>query len=140
MQLMFQLIRKAAAPTITVSVKGETGTGKEVVARAIHSASARAGAPFIGLNMAAIPRELLESELFGHEKGAFTGAHATRGGYFGQAGNGTLYLDKIADLDLALQAKLLRVLQERGFTRVGDNRVQPFAARLIVATHSDLTQ
>ncbi len=138
MQLVFQLIRKAAASSITVSVRGETGTGKEEVARAIHLASARADGPFLGLNMAAIPRELLESELFGHEKGAFTGATATRVGHFELAGGGTLFLDEIADLDLALQAKLLRVVQERVFTRVGGQQPRPLAARLIVATHADL--
>ena len=140
MQLVFQLIRKAAASAITVSVRGETGTGKEEVARAIHLSSARAHKPFMGLNMAAIPRELLESELFGHEKGSFTGAFATRVGYFEQADGGTLFLDEIADLDLSLQAKLLRVVQERVFTRVGGTRAYPLTARLIVATHADLAE
>ncbi len=140
MQAVFQLVRKAAASRITVSVRGETGTGKEEVARAIHAASPRAHLPFVGLNMAAIPHELLESELFGHEKGAFTGAQSTRIGHFELAGTGTLFLDEIADLDLALQAKLLRVVQERAFTRVGGSRTLPLTARLIVATHADLGQ
>jgi DNA-binding NtrC family response regulator len=138
MQLVFQLIRKAAASTITVSIRGETGTGKEEVARAIHLSSSRSAGPFVGLNMAAIPRELLESELFGHEKGAFTGASNTRVGHFELAQGGTLFLDEIADLDMALQAKLLRVLQERTVTRVGGNNARPLDVRLIVATHADL--
>ena len=140
MQVVFRLIRKAAASSITVSLRGETGTGKEEAALAIHAASARASAPFVALNMAAVPRELLESELFGHEKGAFTGALTTRVGHFELAANGTLFLDEIADLDLGLQAKLLRVLQERTFTRVGGTRALPLRARLIVATHAELPQ
>ncbi len=138
MQVVFQLIRKAATSTITVSIRGETGTGKEEVARAIHHGSNRSAGPFVGLNMAAIPRELLESELFGHEKGAFTGATSTRVGHFEQAHGGTLFLDEIADLDLPLQAKLLRVLQERTLTRVGGTTSRPLDVRLIVATHTDL--
>ena len=140
MRQVFALVRKAATSNITVSILGETGTGKEEVARAIHAASSRSGAPFVGLNMAAIPRELLESELFGHEKGAFTGATAARVGHFERADSGTLFLDEIADLDLGLQAKLLRVVQERTFTRVGDTRGRPLTARLIVASHTDLPQ
>lgn len=138
MHSVFKLIRKAAAASILVSIRGETGTGKEEVARAIHAGSASAQAPFVGLNMAAIPRELLESELFGHEKGAFTGALVSRVGYFELVGRGTLFLDEIADLDLNLQAKLLRVLQERTFTRVGGTQPRPLTARLIVATYADL--
>jgi DNA-binding NtrC family response regulator len=138
MQAVNTLITKAARTTITVSVSGETGTGKELVAKAIHFQSTRAALPFVAVNMAAIPRELVESELFGHEKGAFTGAVARRVGRLEEANGGTLFLDEIADLDLSLQAKLLRVLQEREVTRVGGNQATPFDVRLIVATHRDL--
>ncbi|GAB3873817.1 sigma-54 dependent transcriptional regulator [Hymenobacter segetis] len=138
MQAVQTLITKAARTTITVSVSGETGTGKELVAKAIHFQSSRASLPFVAVNMAAIPRELVESELFGHEKGAFTGAVARRVGRLEEANGGTLFLDEIADLDLSLQAKLLRVLQEREVTRVGGNQPIPFDVRLIVATHRDL--
>jgi DNA-binding NtrC family response regulator len=138
MQQVRELIAKAARTTITVSVSGETGTGKELVAQAIHAQSGRAGQPFVALNMAAIPRELLESELFGHEKGAFTGASARRIGRFEEATGGTLFLDEIADLELVLQAKLLRVLQERAVTRVGGTQPVPFDVRLVVATHRNL--
>jgi DNA-binding NtrC family response regulator len=138
MQHVRDLIAKAARTIITVSVSGETGTGKELVAQAIHAQSGRAGQPFVALNMAAIPRELLESELFGHEKGAFTGATARRIGRFEEANGGTLFLDEIADLELLLQAKLLRVLQERAVTRVGGSQPVPFDVRLVVATHRNL--
>ena len=137
-QLVHTLITKAARTTITVSVSGETGTGKELVAKAIHYQSTRAAQPFVAVNMAAIPRELVESELFGHEKGAFTGAVARRVGRLEEANGGTLFLDEIADLDLGLQAKLLRVLQEREVTRLGGNQTVAFDVRLIVATHRDL--
>jgi DNA-binding NtrC family response regulator len=137
-QTVHTLIAKAARTAITVSVSGETGTGKELVAKAIHFQSSRAAQPFVAVNMAAIPRELLESELFGHEKGAFTGAVARRMGRLEEANGGTLFLDEIADLDLSLQAKLLRVLQEREVTRVGGSQATPFDVRLIVATHHDL--
>jgi two-component system response regulator AtoC len=139
MQQVRELIAKAARTTITVSVSGETGTGKELVAQAIHARSERAGQPFVAINMAAIPRELLESELFGHEKGAFTGATARRVGRFEEASGGTLFLDEIADLELVLQAKLLRVLQERAVTRLGGTQPVPFDVRLVVATHRNLT-
>ena len=138
MQQVRTLITKAARTTITVSVSGETGTGKEVVAKAIHFQSDRAGQPFVAVNMAAVPRELVESELFGHEKGAFTGAVARRVGRLEEANGGTLFLDEIADLDLGLQAKLLRVLQEREVTRVGGTQAVAFDVRLMVATHRDL--
>ena len=138
MQQVRGLITKAARTSITVSVSGETGTGKELVAQAIHAESARARQPFVALNMAAIPRELLESELFGHEKGAFTGAAARRVGRFEEASGGTLFLDEIADLELVLQAKLLRVLQERAVPRLGGSQPVPFDVRLVVATHRDL--
>ncbi|WP_210520257.1 sigma-54-dependent transcriptional regulator [Hymenobacter terricola] len=137
-QLVHTLIAKAARTAITVSVSGETGTGKELVAKAIHFQSSRAGQPFVAVNMAAIPHELVESELFGHEKGAFTGAVARRMGRLEEANGGTLFLDEIADLDLSLQAKLLRVLQEREVTRVGGSQHVPFDVRLVVATHRDL--
>jgi two-component system response regulator AtoC len=133
-----ELIGKAARTSITVSITGETGTGKELVAQAIHAQSGRASQPFVAVNMAAIPRELLESELFGHEKGAFTGAAARRVGHFEAANGGTLFLDEIGDLELTLQAKLLRVLQERVVTRVGGSKPVPFDVRLVVATHRDL--
>jgi DNA-binding NtrC family response regulator len=138
MQQVRELIAKAARTNITVSVSGETGTGKELVAQAIHAQSARAGQPFVAINMAAIPRELLESELFGHEKGAFTGAVARRIGRFEEANGGTLFLDEVADLELVLQAKLLRVLQERAVTRLGGSQPVPFDVRLVVATHRNL--
>ncbi len=137
-QRVRELIGKAARTTITVSITGETGTGKELVAQAIHAQSGRASQPFVAVNMAAIPRELLESELFGHEKGAFTGATARRVGHFEAANGGTLFLDEIGDLELTLQAKLLRVLQERVVTRVGASKPVAFDVRLVVATHRDL--
>ncbi len=136
--LVHSLIAKAARTAITVSVSGETGTGKELVAKAIHFQSNRASYPFVAVNMAAVPRELVESELFGHEKGAFAGAVARRVGRLEEASGGTLFLDEIADLDLGLQAKLLHVLQEREVTRVGSSQAVPFDVRLIVATHRDL--
>lgn len=138
MQQVHGLIAKAARTTITVSVSGETGTGKELVAQAIHAQSARARQPFVAINMSAIPRELLESELFGHEKGAFVGALTRRIGRFEEATGGTLFLDEIADLELVLQAKLLRVLRERAVTRIGSSQAVTFDVRLIVATHRNL--
>jgi DNA-binding NtrC family response regulator len=134
------LIDKAAKTQITVSISGETGTGKELVAKAIHFNSDRARKSFVAVNVASIPRDLLESELFGHEKGAFTGAVARRKGKFEEAHQGTLFLDEIAELDLNLQAKLLRVLQEREVTRVGSNEVIAVDARIIVATNKNLAE
>lgn len=137
-QKVFSLIEKAAATTINVSVSGETGTGKELVAKSIHYNSERKKRPFVAVNMAAIPHELLESELFGHEKGAFTGAVARRTGKFEEANKGTLFLDEIGDMDMSLQSKLLRVLQERELTRVGGSEKIKLDVRLIVATHCNL--
>lgn len=139
-QQLYTLIDKAARTNITVSISGETGTGKELVAKAIHFRSERRDAAFVAVNVAAIPRDLLESELFGHEKGAFTGAVGRRVGRFEEAHKGTLFLDEISELDLSLQAKLLRVLQEREVVRLGGNARIPFDARLMVATHRDLGQ
>jgi two-component system, NtrC family, response regulator AtoC len=139
-QKVFGLIEKAAGSNITVSINGETGTGKEMVARAIHYNSDRQKKPFVAVNVAAIPKELIESELFGHEKGAFTGALTRRIGKFEEANNGTLFLDEIGELELNLQSKLLRVLQEREIVRVGGNEVVPVNARIIVATHRNLME
>lgn len=135
---VYNLIEKAANTNITVSISGETGTGKEMVAKAIHYNSPRQKFPFVAINVAAIPSELLESELFGHEKGAFTGAIGRRTGKFEEAHRGTLFLDEIGEMNMHLQAKLLRVLQEREVTRIGGNSVVPIDLRIIVATHKNL--
>lgn len=135
---VFDLIEKGAKTNITISVTGETGTGKELVAKAIHHNSPRSNKPFVAVNLAAIPSELLESELFGHEKGAFTGAQARRIGKFEEAKGGTIFLDEIGEMDINLQAKILRVLQEREITRVGGNEVIKVDARIVVATNRDL--
>ncbi|MCH2214893.1 MAG: sigma-54 dependent transcriptional regulator [Flavobacteriales bacterium] len=134
----FKMMEKACKTSINVSITGETGTGKELVAKAIHYNSRRRKKPFVPVNMAAIPRELVESELFGHEKGAFTGAVARKKGKFEEAQGGTIFLDEIAELDLNLQTKLLRVLQEREVVRVGGNETIKLNVRVIVATHKDL--
>ena len=131
----FRLIEKAVHSNINVSITGETGTGKEVVAKAIHYNSERRKKPFVAVNMAAIPKELIESELFGHEKGAFTGALNQKKGKFEEADGGTLFLDEIGELELNLQSKILRALQEREVTRVGGNSSVKFDVRLITATH-----
>lgn len=136
----FSLIEKAAGSKITVSITGETGTGKELVAKAIHYHSDRKKMPFVAVNVAAIPKDLIESELFGHEKGAFTGADARRIGKFEQASKGTIFLDEIGEMDLNLQAKLLRVLQEKEVTRIGSNQAIPIDVRVIVATHRNLAE
>lgn len=135
---VYNLIEKASKTNITVSVTGETGTGKELVAKAIHYNSPRKKKPFVAVNVGAIPRDLIESELFGHEKGSFTGAIARRIGKFEEANGGTIFLDEIGDMDMNLQVKLLRVLQEKEITRVGGNEVIPYDARVIVATHKNL--
>ena len=134
------LIRQVAAHDSTVLVLGESGTGKEVAARAIHDLSPRRGRPFVALNCGAIPAELLESELFGHEKGSFTGAIAARKGRFEIAEGGTLFLDEIGDMSPAMQVKLLRVLQERVFERVGNHTPIRCNVRIIAATHRDLEE
>ena len=138
LQKVFALMEKATKTNINVSITGETGTGKEVVSKAIHYNSERRKKPFVAVNMAAIPKELVESELFGHEKGAFTGAVARKAGKFEEANGGTIFLDEIAELDLNLQSKILRVLQEREVIRVGGNENVKLDIRLIVATHKNL--
>lgn len=135
---VFGLMEKAAKTNITVSITGETGTGKEVVAKCIHYNSERRSNSFVAVNVAAIPKDLLESELFGHEKGAFTGAVSRRIGKFEEASKGTLFLDEIGEMDLNMQSKLLRALQEREITRVGSNEVVKIDVRIIVATHKNL--
>src|SRR4029077_9455160 len=135
------VLRKAtqvAATDTTVLLTGESGTGKEVVARFLHRASARAGGPFIALNCAALPEQLLEAELFGYERGAFTGAAQSKPGQLEQAGGGTLFLDEVGEMAPAAQAKFLRVLQEREFQRLGGTRVLRTDARVVAATNRDL--
>lgn len=137
---VFGLIEKAIKTNITVTVTGETGTGKELVAKAIHFNSKRKDHPFVAVNMAAIPSELIESELFGHEKGAFTGANNRRIGKFEEANKGTLFLDEIGEMDITFQAKLLRALQEREVVRIGNNKPVKIDTRIIVATNRNLLE
>ncbi|HEY8270542.1 MAG TPA: sigma-54 dependent transcriptional regulator [Pseudobdellovibrionaceae bacterium] len=134
------LARRVSSSSANVLLSGESGTGKEVIAKAIHNLGSRRKSPFMAINCAAIPENLLESELFGHAKGAFTGASDKKIGIFEEADSGTLFLDEIGDLNLALQAKLLRVLQERKIRRVGENVYRPVKARIISATHKNLRE
>ncbi len=140
MREVYGMLAKAVKSNINVSITGETGTGKEVIAKAIHYNGDRKREPFVAVNMAAIPESLLESELFGHEKGAFTGAAGRRIGQFEAARGGTLFLDEIAEMDLLLQSKILRAIQEREFTRVGGTEPVKFEARLLTATHQNLEE
>jgi DNA-binding NtrC family response regulator len=137
---VFDLMSRATKTQITVSITGETGTGKELVAKAIHYNSYRAKKPFVAVNVSAIPHELIESELFGYEKGAFTGANVRKIGKFEQASEGTLFLDEIGEMDLAMQAKILRVIQEKELTRIGGNTIVKINPRIIVATHRNLQE
>jgi DNA-binding NtrC family response regulator len=138
MQMVYDLVHRVTNLNASVLVTGESGTGKELIARAIHNLGSRAGRPFVAVCCGAIPETLIEAELFGHEKGAFTGTVSAREGYLEQAGDGTLLLDEIGELSPAIQVKLLRVLQQREFSRLGSSRLIPLRARLIFATHADL--
>lgn len=140
MQEVFRAIGRLSRSNITVLINGESGTGKELIANALHKHSPRANQAFIALNMAAIPKELMESELFGHEKGAFTGAHSARKGRFEQADGGTLFLDEIGDMPLELQTRLLRVLSDSEFFRVGGHSSVKCDVRIVAATHQNLEQ
>ena len=140
MQRVFETLQKVAETDLTVLVRGESGTGKELVAQALHNRSPRRGRPFVAVNCAAISRELVESELFGHEKGAFTGADARRQGRFEAADGGTILLDEIGDMAPETQAKVLRVLQERSFERVGGSKPIDVDVRVIAATHRNLEE
>lgn len=139
-QKVYELIEKATRTNITVTITGETGTGKELVAKAIHYNSTRSKHPFVPVNVAAIPKDLIESELFGHEKGSFTGAAFRRIGKFEEAHGGTLFLDEMAEMDISLQAKLLRALQEKEIIRIGSNTPVKFDCRIIIATNKDLQE
>ena len=138
MKQVMSMVARAAGSRATVLITGESGTGKELVARAVHQASDRKNGPFVAVNCSAVPENLIESELFGHEKGAFTGAERRRIGRFEQAGGGTLFLDEIGDIPLQAQVKLLRVLQERSFVRVGGDNTIEVDVRIAAATNRDL--
>jgi len=138
MNRVYDLVRRAASLSASVLVTGETGTGKELIARAIHTLGNRAGRPFVPVCCGSIPETLVEAELFGHEKGAFTGTVGAREGYLEEAGDGTLFLDEIGELSLSTQVKLLRVLQQREFRRLGSNKLVPLHARVIFASNQDL--
>jgi formate hydrogenlyase transcriptional activator len=140
LESVLEQVEQVAPTNSTVLIQGETGTGKELIARAIHNLSSRCGRPFIKLNCAAIPFDLLESELFGHERGAFTGAIAQKVGRFELADKGTLFLDEVGDIPLGLQPKLLRVLQEQEFERLGSARTHQVDVRLVAATHRNLVE
>src|SRR5271154_1968618 len=140
LESVLEQVEQVAPTDSTVLIEGETGTGKELIAHAVHNASQRCGHAFIKLNCAAIPLDLLESELFGHEKGAFTGAIAQKIGRFEMADKGTLFLDEVGDIPLALQPKLLRVLQEQEFERLGGTQTHHMDVRLVAATNRDLTE
>ncbi len=140
MQEIYRTVARLTTSDLTVMINGESGTGKELVARALHEYGRRRGAPFVAINMAAIPRELIESELFGHERGAFTGAHNRAQGRFEQAQGGTLFLDEIGDMPAEAQTRLLRVLQEGEFTTVGGRQPIRADVRIVAATHRDLRQ
>src|ERR1700751_5282827 len=139
MQQVYDLVHRVASVNASVLVTGESGTGKELIAQAIHNLGSRSQRPFVAVCCGAIPETLIEAELFGHEKGAFTGTVGAREGYLEQAGDGTLFLDEIGELSLSTQVKLLRVLQQREFSRLGSSRLIPLRARLIFATHQDLS-
>jgi DNA-binding NtrC family response regulator len=139
MQEVYDLVHRVASVNASVLVTGESGTGKELIAQAIHNLGSRSQRPFVAVCCGAIPETLIEAELFGHEKGAFTGTVGNREGYLEQAGDGTLFLDEIGELSLSTQVKLLRVLQQREFSRLGSSRLIPLRARLIFATHQDLS-
>jgi DNA-binding NtrC family response regulator len=140
MQQVYDLVHRVASLNASVLVTGESGTGKELIARAIHNLGSRAKQPFVAVSCGAIPETLIEAELFGHEKGAFTGTVGAREGYLEQAGDGTLMLDEIGELSPSTQVKLLRVLQQREFSRLGSSKLIPLRARLIFATHADLSE
>jgi DNA-binding NtrC family response regulator len=140
MRQVYDLVRRVADLSAPVLVTGESGTGKELIASAIHNLGSRSGRPYVAVSCGAIPETLIEAELFGHEKGAYTGSTAAREGYLERAGDGTLFLDEIGELSLSTQVKLLRVLQQREFSRLGSTRIVPLRARIVFATHRDLAE
>jgi DNA-binding NtrC family response regulator len=140
MRQVYEMVRRVAGLSAPVLVTGESGTGKELIASAIHNLGSRSARPYVAVSCGAIPETLIEAELFGHEKGAYTGSTAAREGYLERAGDGTLFLDEIGELSLSTQVKLLRVLQQREFSRLGSTRIVPLRARVIFATHRDLAE